>query len=525
MSYNRNKNKAVESFYHDYETSGADTQRDRPTQFAGIRVDADLKEVSTFNSIYCAMQEDCLPQPMAFLVTRMMVSDVQENGIPEFEFANKVLENFSVPNTTVLGYNTINFDDEITRNMFHRNMINPYDREWRDGNSRWDLINVVRLAAAVFGNKEYDGERIFNIPIRPDGKKSFRLEDLSRENGIEHENAHDALSDVYATIGMAQKIYSKEPEFFKKMESRRTKAGVMEDLTVLDNLKPVLLCSPFFGGEKSYVGFVIPVAKSKSNANEIYCIKLDNSQGVTNILNFSSEEILNLLYEKSDKLKEDGMVRPSLTSIKINACPVYLTTDDIRDIFKDDDSRQEFYKSIGVDREDLADSFKLVRSNFNKLKEKVTEIYGLSTFDNKVVDVDLSIYSGGFPSNDIANLKSRFTSALLGAVDDESKLGVFQEYLELGDDKFKEQVFRIAFRSYPDVAEGLGEEYLIKWNNHCHSRIHEVNEAASINYKDFVAEIARLREDENYQAQEFLSILDDLEGYGEVIADKYNSKI
>lgn len=522
----RQRKNQASSFYHDYETSGAQPLLDRPTQFAGIRVDKNMCEMEIFNSIYCRMQDDCLPQPMAFLVTRMMVSDVIKKGLPEFEFANKILEQFSVPNTTVLGYNTINFDDEVTRHMFHRNLINPYDREWRDGNTRWDLINVVRLAAAVFGSKDYDGQSIFNVPIRDDGKKSFRLEDLSKANNIEHENAHDALSDVYATIGMAEKIFTKEPVFFRKIEERRSKNVAKNDLMVFENLNPVLLCSPFFGGEKSYVGFVIPVAVSKSNANEVYCIKLDGgSQGVSNILDFSSDEILKLLFEKGDKLKEDGMVRPSLMSIKINACPVYLTTDDIREIFEGDDARKEFYKSISVDTEDLAESFKLVRANFSKLKDKVSEIYGSMSYDSKVNDVDLSLYTDGFPSNEVAGLKSNFVQELLKSKSDEDKIEVFNKYLKLGDDRFQEQVFRVAFRSYPDVAAGLGEDYVNKWHNHCYSRIHESNDAASIGYADFVVEVNSLLADDNWQDEESQKILNELYDYGAAVAAKYDSLV
>lgn len=525
MSNFRNqKREPASSFYHDYETSGAQPQLDRPTQFAGIRVDQNLNEIEVFDSIYCNMQDDCLPQPMAFLVTRLKVSDVIEKGLPEFEFANKVFEQFSRPNTTVLGYNTINFDDEVTRNMFHRNLINPYDREWRNGNSRWDLINVVRMAAAVYGNKDYNGEKIFNVPLNEEGRKSFRLEDLSAANGIEHENAHDALSDVYATIGMAEKIFEKEPEFFRKMEERRLKNVAKLDLMAFDKLNPVLLCSPFFGAEKSYVGFVIPIAVSESNANEVYCIKLDGgSQGVSNILDFSSEEILKLLFEKNEKLEEAGMVRPSLTSIRINACPVYLTTSDIREIFEDEGERKEFYSSISVDVEDLAESFKLVRANLAKLKEKVTEIYGSMSYEDTVQDVDLSIYTGGFPSNEIAMLKAGFVKDLLAADNDEDRVSVFKNYLNQGDDDFQEQVFRVAFRSYPEAAANLGSEYVTKWNNHCYSRIHEKDKAASISYADFIVEVNNLLADEKWQDEESQQILNGLAEYGAAIAEKYDS--
>ena len=522
MSYlKRNSFNGGTSFYHDYETTGADTQRDRPTQFAGIRVDDGFNELEVFNSIYCKMQDDCLPQPMAFLVTRMMISDVIEKGIPEFEFANKVNEQFSRPNTTSLGYNTVNFDDEITRNMLHRNLMNPYDREWKNNNSRWDLINVMRLASAVFGDKDYNGEKIFNVPLNDEGKKSFRLENLSAANGIEHENAHDALSDVYATIGMGKKVYDKELDFYKKIESRRFKKNAQSDFMAFNEMNPVLLCSAFFGGDKSFVSFVLPIIVSKSNPNEVYCVKLDGIQDVKNILEFSAEDISKNLFEKGDKLRELGKTRPPITGVKLNACPVYLTISDIKGIFESDSDRKDFYKRINVDAEDLAETFKFVRSNFDLFKAKISEVFENQKFENSNVDVDLSIYSGGFPSNYIAGLKNDFVNKLSEATTNADKLSVFKEFLIVGDEKFKEQVFRVAFRSYPDVAFELGDEYVTKWNRHCHSRIHQENDAASISYAEFTKEIKRLRDDDKYSDIESKAILDDLEDYGRKISLKY----
>jgi exodeoxyribonuclease-1 len=43
-----------------------------------------------------------------------------------------------------VGYNSLRFDDEVTRNTLYRNLYSPYDREWQNGNSRWDIIDMVR---------------------------------------------------------------------------------------------------------------------------------------------------------------------------------------------------------------------------------------------------------------------------------------------------------------------------------------------------------------------------------------------
>ena len=49
--------------WHDYETFGADTRRDRPAQFAAIRTDADLNEIGAPLMMYCRPANDYLPVP------------------------------------------------------------------------------------------------------------------------------------------------------------------------------------------------------------------------------------------------------------------------------------------------------------------------------------------------------------------------------------------------------------------------------------------------------------------------------
>src|SRR5690606_22124338 len=140
--------------------------------------------------IYCQPTEDMLPQPEACLITGITPQKAKSEGIREVEFIRLIHEQFSKPDTCVAGYNSIRFDDEVTRNTLYRNFFDPYAREWQNGCSRWDLIDVMRLAYAL----RPDG---IQWPTREDGLPSFRLEDLTRANGVEHEAAHDAMSDVF----------------------------------------------------------------------------------------------------------------------------------------------------------------------------------------------------------------------------------------------------------------------------------------------------------------------------------------
>ena len=190
--------------WHDYETFGINPRRDRPAQFAGIRTDAELNEVGEPLMVYCQPANDYLPDPASCLITGITPQLCLERGVPEHAFAARIEQLLAEPGTIGVGYNTIRFDDEVTRHLFWRSLIDPYAREWQNDCGRWDLLDVVRMAYAL----RPDG---IVWPTNEDGKPSFKLEDLARANGLLHEVAHDALSDVYrrhapAAFGLARRI-------------------------------------------------------------------------------------------------------------------------------------------------------------------------------------------------------------------------------------------------------------------------------------------------------------------------------
>ncbi|MEN8260783.1 MAG: exodeoxyribonuclease I, partial [Pseudomonadota bacterium] len=219
-------------YWHDYETFGTDPRRDRPVQFAGIRTDEDLNIVGDPLVLYCTPAADMLPQPESCLITGITPQMALEKGLCEAEFIALIHEELAKPGTCGVGYNTIRFDDEVTRSTLYRNFFDPYAREWQNGNSRWDIIDMVRLTWTL----RPEG---IEWPVYQDGRPSFRLDQLSVANGIEHASAHDALSDVYATIGLARTIKRAQPKLFDYVFLNRGKrqAGAMLDPV---QMKPVL---------------------------------------------------------------------------------------------------------------------------------------------------------------------------------------------------------------------------------------------------------------------------------------------
>ena len=130
--------------WHDYETFGAQTRRDRPAQFAAIRTDADLNEIGEPINLFCRPANDFLPDPQSCLITHITPQQCLEQGLAEHEFAARIENALAATGTIGVGYNTIRFDDEITRFMFWRNLIDPYAREWQNQCGRWDIMDMVR---------------------------------------------------------------------------------------------------------------------------------------------------------------------------------------------------------------------------------------------------------------------------------------------------------------------------------------------------------------------------------------------
>ena len=302
-------------FWHDYETFGANVRRDRPAQFAGIRTDADLNEVGEPVMFYCRPANDFLPQPQACLITGITPQLCLERGIPEYQFAARIEQALAEPGTIGVGYNSIRFDDEITRFMFWRNLIDPYGREWQNQCGRWDLLDVVRLTYAL----RPEG---IEWPRHADGRPSFRLGDLARANGLVHEAAHDALSDVRATIALARLIRSHQPKLFDFALRLHKKDQVAAELglpTTCATARPFLHVSGMFPAERGCLAVMWPLATHPTNRNELLAWDLAHDPTELPLLDVAT--LRQRLFTRAVDLP-DGVTRLPLKSIHLNKSPM-----------------------------------------------------------------------------------------------------------------------------------------------------------------------------------------------------------
>lgn len=433
-----------ESFYwHDYETFGADPSYDRPSQFAGVRTDADLNPVGEPLVLYSKPTGDYVPHPAACLITGITPQEALAKGVAESDFIARIEAELSEPGTCGTGYNSLRFDDTVTRFTLYRNLRNPYAREFGKRRSRWDLIDVMRTAFAL----RPEG---LEWPKREDGLPSFRLEDLARANGLAHEQAHDALSDVYATIALAKRLKEVQPKLFDWLYRHRTKASVKALINIHDE-QPLLHISGMFGAARAHVGLVLPVAWNPRNANELICVDL--SVDPEPLIEESSEDLRRLLYASSEALV-DGEVRPGIKTVHINRCPVLLPA---RMVDESVASRAQ------LDKDACYRHLERLQNHHDKhpgaLRDKLRVVLERDT-DNAAVDPDIALYSGGF----IPDADRQSLDRLLAL----SAQELAQSQIAFEDQRLEEMVFRYRARNHLDTLDTDERE---RWSEFCYQRL------------------------------------------------------
>lgn len=473
-------------YWHDYETFGANPSRDRPVQFAGLRTDAELNILGTPLVIYCRPANDYLPHPQACLITGITPQQALAEGLPECEFIARIHHELATPGTCGVGYNSLRFDDEITRHTLYRNFFDPYAREWQSGNSRWDIIDMLRTACAL----RPEG---IEWPLRADGLPSFRLEDLTRANGISHTAAHDALSDVRATLAMARLIRERQPRLYDYVLHCRDKRWAVAQLDIAA-MKPVLHVSGMFGASRHNIALVVPLAVHPGNRNEIICYDL--SADPQALFDLPVVQLQELLYTRSDDLPP-GTERLGFKSVHVNRCPVLLTPK-----MADPTTAQR----LGISGERCRKHLEALRNYRNrdvaKFTARVQSVVAGRTFPASN-DPDQMLYSGGFLSENDKRTLERVRAQT------PQELATARFVFE--DPRLPEMLFRYRARNY---LESLTEEERATWEEYRFQRLTEPEFGAGYCMESFQTDIeALLASDELNDAQQLL--LEQLQDYAD----------
>ena len=471
--------------WHDYETFGANVRRDRPSQFACIRTDAELNEIGEPLMLYCKPAPDFLPSPDACLITGITPQMCLERGVPEHEFAAQIERVFAQPGTIGVGYNTIRFDDEITRFMFWRNLIDPYAREWQNDCGRWDLLDVVRLCYAL----RPDG---IVWPKKDDGKPSFKLGDLPRANGLSHDNAHEAMSDVRATIALARLIRNVNPRLFDFALRLHKKDRVAAELglpAVQADAKPFLHVSGMFPPERGCLAVMWPLASHPTNRNEVIAWDLAHDPRELPLLDVAT--LRQRLFTRSADLPE-GMTRLPVKSIHLNKSP--MVVGNLKTLVPAMAERWQVDLEAAVHHAEVARDLPDMSAIWSEVFKRPAEL--------QTPDVDEDLYGGFIGNADRRRLDQLRT--LSGAELAHARTG-------FDDPRLEELLFRYRARNFVDT---LTPEEAGRWEAHRVARLLEGADGVP-NVESYFETIDSLSETVDERGEELLGALYE---YAEAIA-------
>ncbi len=451
---------AASFLFYDLETFGTDPRRSRIAQFAAIRTDADLKQIDEPWDFLVRPADDLLPSPIATLITGIAPQRALREGLTEADAFARIFEAMSAPETCSLGYNSLRFDDEFVRHGLFRQFHDPYEREWRGGNSRWDLLDVMRLAHAL---------RPEGIvwPLREDGAPSFRLEHLAEANGVREGDAHEALSDVRALIGMARKLKHAQPKLWDytlKLRDKKFAARMLDTVA----MTPVLHVSQRFPASRLCAAAVAPLIRHPKIDNRIVVFDLHESPEA--LLTLEADEIADRLYTPAADLPP-GEARIPLKEVHLNRSPMLIEWAHLRDTD---------FERLRIDPALAEARIEQLRAAGPALAEKIRRIYaGRGEYEPS--DVDASLYDGFLQEGDkrkFAEVRST-PPAALGQLDFAFK-----------DPRLPELLFRYRARNWPETLSMAEAE---RWRDYRRTRLCADHGLSEFTFESHRAEIAALR--------------------------------
>jgi exodeoxyribonuclease-1 len=462
--------------WYDLETWGRDPRTSRIAQFAAQRTDLDLNPVGAPVNLLCRAADDLLPSPEASLITGLTPQDIaRDGGLVEADFFARVCEQLSQPGTCAVGYNSIRFDDEFLRFGLYRNFYDPYEREWKDGNSRWDLLDFLRLARAL----RPDG---LEWPLREDGSPSFKLEDLAIANGTREGSAHEALSDVRALIGLARKLRAAQPKLWDYALALRDKRHCAGLVNVAG--PPLLHVSGRYPASRLCSALVLPLAIHPRIDSRVIVIDLDVDPQL--LADASADEIADRLYTPAADLPE-GVQRVPLKEVHLNKCPVLVPLAHVRDAD---------LERLGLDRAQALARAATLRA-MDGVAEKVRQVFARDSARPEP-DADGALYAG-FPSPKDKRLLPVVRSTAPGKLHELASA--------FSDPRYPELLFRYQARNWPESLDAAGRA---RWDDYRRARLTRDAGLSENDLPCYFATLAALRA--NPDAPQ--ALLDRLEAWG-----------
>ena len=423
-------------FFYDLETSGLKAREDRIMQFAGQRTDLNLEPIGEPVNILVKMTDDALPSPGAINVTKITPQLTLMDGVSEAEFCKFVTEEIFVPDTVAVGYNTVRFDDEFMRAILWRNFYDAYEWEWKDGRSRWDMLDVVRLTRAL----RPEG---INWPFTDDGKPTNRLELITKLNGLEHAHAHDALSDVYATIAVAKLIKEKQPKLFEYLYKMREKNAVKK-LVNLEDKQPFVYASGRYSNEFNKTTVVVPLTAGRNGNVLVYDLRYNLERVLSDPLflgHTQGRSAKLTVLEKGDSATRSNFF-PIIKELCYNKCPAVAPLAVL--------DSQNGWSKIGLTKEQVEENLQILMEH-PEFAERMRSEYEKRLEFPPAIEPEAALYDGFL--NDSDRVK-------VAAVRNAEARNLADFHPEFIDERLPELLLHYKGRNYPEcLSESEAEVY------------------------------------------------------------------
>jgi len=429
--------------WYDLETFGLDPRYDRIAQFAAVRTDEKLESLGDKTLLYCRPGSDYLPNPLSCLVHGITPQFAAESGLSDYDFAKALRAAMLEPGTASAGFNSIQFDDEFVRSLLYRNLFDPYEREWRNGNSRWDLIDLMRAA------RDLRPEGLV-WPEDEDGRPIFTLVALARANGIAHESAHDAMHDVLATIDLARLLRSRQPKLYEWYWSHRSRDS-LRPLVDLVERSPLVHTSAGYTSAMGCTTLVAPVALDPENRNLV--IAIDLRFDPSGIVGLEVEELRARVFAKKS---DDGIERIPLSRIRLNRCPFLAPMATL-------DSAAA--SRLGIDKKICLEHLEMIKKE-GELLQKMVAVFEMRESPEASDDPELRLYSDSFFPDSDAEAFELIHQRIAAQGAAKAKSALYR--MTFADDRPAQMLRRLYARNFPET---MSAKEAGKWRAFCASRL------------------------------------------------------
>jgi exodeoxyribonuclease-1 len=488
-------------YFYDLETSGINPRAQRIMQFAGQRTDMNLNPIGDPQNWLVKITEEILPDPEAVLITGITPQKSIDEGYTEAEFLKLFSDEVLQPDTIICGFNTIRFDDEFMRTTLWRNFYDPYEWQWQDGRSRWDLLDVVRIVRALrpegiewpfedrientsdHGEQDVSGGKVVRVP-------SNRLELITKANGLDHDNAHDALSDVNATISVARLLKTKHPQMFEYLLKMRNKKQI-KVLVNLDEKKPFVYTSGRYDSQYNKTTVAFPLTSGKNGNVVVYDLRYDP----TPFLDLNEEELSSKIFANWDDRKKIDFVKLPIKELQYNKCPVVAPLGVL--------TQNNGWEHISLDEVTVARHINTLLSRPD-FAERIRSIFEQQPEYKVETDPEFRLYDGFVVDKDKPKMRAARSSEEAQLVD---------LNLDFTDGRLNEMLPRYKARNFP---KSLSKKELEEWNEYKNNRLKNgINGQLSLN--EYITKLGKISVKNDDEKSQFL--IQELKLYAESVLE------